>query len=325
MEVGFIILSHGDPEQLARLVRTLRVVHDDPPIACHHDMSRSRLDPRDFPGVAFVEPHLRTGWGKWSLVAATLAALRLLYRDANPDWFTLLSAACYPVSDGDRVRRDLAVAKADALLDYREVPLTGTWHDPPGACLSLAHHGSPQNIAIARGRYMHPIVKVPIIRREGARFGSLNLPVRLGSYTVPMPLPALGRVPGSPFRGGFRCYVGSQWFTANRRVARRINNPDAAQLRLARWLRWRVVPDEAFFQTLLCNDPAIRVDPNTRRFAEWNGGGAHPQLLDVEEALAAHAAGAHFGRKFAPGSPALDALDAVLKPRPVRQRQQAFS
>ena len=38
-------------------------------------------------------PHVKTGWGKFSLVAAALRALELLYQSAAPDWFALLSAA----------------------------------------------------------------------------------------------------------------------------------------------------------------------------------------------------------------------------------------
>ena len=93
MRIGFVILSHRDPAQLLRLVVTLNRLYDDPPIACHHDREQSPIDPGIFPGnVRFVEPSVRTGWAKWSVVRGFLAALRLLYDHAAPDWFVLLSA-----------------------------------------------------------------------------------------------------------------------------------------------------------------------------------------------------------------------------------------
>ena len=99
MTIGFVILSHRDPAQLLRLVQTLNRLYDDPPIACHHDMAQCPLDPSGFPGnVRFVDPSIRTGWAKWSVVRGFIAALRLLYADtgperAGPDWFVMMSAA----------------------------------------------------------------------------------------------------------------------------------------------------------------------------------------------------------------------------------------
>ena len=67
--VGFVIISHNYPKQLARLICRLQTVFDNPPIAVHHDFGQSTLDPIDFStNVAFVEPHLSTRWGRFSVV-----------------------------------------------------------------------------------------------------------------------------------------------------------------------------------------------------------------------------------------------------------------
>src|SRR3712207_6164283 len=107
MNVGFVVLSHRSPDQLLGLVHVLGELYGDPPIACHHDFSQSDLDVRHFPAnVHFVRPSLRTGWGKWSLVEASLQSIDRLYQAADPDIFFLISAADYPGAPPDKVLRD---------------------------------------------------------------------------------------------------------------------------------------------------------------------------------------------------------------------------
>src|SRR6185437_7916742 len=121
-KIGFIILSHSNPSQLLRLVRTLLKAYDEPSIVCHHDFGQCPFSPDDFPSsVQFVSPHVPTRWMQFSIVAASLAALELLYRNATPDWFFLLSGTDYPTMRSETVIQELASNEADALLDYREV------------------------------------------------------------------------------------------------------------------------------------------------------------------------------------------------------------
>ena len=43
MRIGFVILSHNNPQQLRRLVLCLQQAYDNPPIAIHHDFGQSSL------------------------------------------------------------------------------------------------------------------------------------------------------------------------------------------------------------------------------------------------------------------------------------------
>ena len=59
VRIGFSILSHNEPEQLLRLVKTLNAMFGDPPIVCHHNFSQCSLDEALFPtNVRFVHPHI---------------------------------------------------------------------------------------------------------------------------------------------------------------------------------------------------------------------------------------------------------------------------
>lgn len=306
MRIGFVILSHRDPAQLLRLVATLNRLYDDPPIACHHDRAQSAIDVRAFPdNVRFVDPSIRTGWAKWSVVRGFLAALRLLYDRDAPDWFVLLSAGDYPVRHAAAVRADLAALDADALIDFRQTSDTAAEAVARYGSRNpeLGHFESAGNRRLARQRYEGAELWLPIVRiDDGGRR------VRPGRLTVSLPFAA----PLGPFSRDFRCFYGDHWFTGNARVARLLLTPTPQHLRLQKHLTMRTSPDECYFQTVLCNAPELRLVRDNRRYAQWNGGGAHPQTLGDGDLDAIVASEAHFARKFAPDSPVLDRIDARL-------------
>lgn len=305
MLIGFIILSHQEPGQLNRLVGTLNSLYDRPPIACHHDSSQVPIATSDFPAnVTFVEPSIKTGWGKFSVVEATLSALRRLYEKSDPDWFTLLSPSDYPIAPAAQVRADLAASHADALMDFREPGMdehqAAARFGPRNPM--LAHFEAASNRAMTPRRYLAAQIWLPALRRE--KHG-----LRLGRNTISLPF----KDPFRPFAPDFRCYYGDHWFSGSRRAAEALLNPTAREIRLGKYLRRRASADECYYQSVLCNRADLTVVRDNRRYAQWNGGGAHPVALGCADLDAMMGSGAHFARKFAPGDPVLDRIDALLR------------
>ena len=328
--IGFVILSHRDPQQLRRLVHCLQRVYDNPPIAVHHDFDQSPLGLIDFPSdVQFVAPHVKTRWGHFSVVIAVLRALELLYQTATPDWFALLSGADYPTMPAASVLEDLEASGVDALLDHRELPTRsdgklkvssgirfledsvelGSLHlmraDPAPDNPALKHFAMPANAALAWRRYMGLRLSLPIVR---------NGP-RIGRYIVQLPIEDWR----SPFAPDFKCYYGDHWFTGNHKIADILLNPLNKHLRLRRYLRFRhTVAEECYYQTVLANTAGLKICKATKRFADWSQsaggplGGPHPKLLTLEDLPAIVSSKPHFARKFAQDSPVLDELDKML-------------
>lgn len=309
MNVGFVVLSHRSPAQLRRLVEVLGRLYGDPPIACHHDFSQSDLDVSGFPAnVRFVQPSLRTGWGKWSLVEASLQALDRLYQDADPDVFFLISAADYPAARPEKVYQDLEQWDADAWIDALDLHGALEGRVPAGEP-HLAHHRSPGNIRLAEARYLKALLKLPVIRFRPPAFSSTRERYpRLGRATRALPFSS----PWSPFDRSFRCYVGSQWFTARRSVAAKLLHPGGRERQLQRYLQARVVPDECYFQSVICNDPTIRWTPRTHRLAFWSGGGAHPEEVGPAHLSQIEAEQPHFVRKLTEDAVVREKLDHML-------------
>lgn len=286
--IGFVILSHRPPDQLLRLVTTLGRMFDDPPIVCHHDFRKCRLDQRQFPGyVTFVPRPVRTAWGEFSLVKAELLSLRFLYEQvADVDWCVLLSAQDYPVRPAEQILQELARDEYDAYIRCE-----------------LLRPDAPRNRWQAHciGRYFHTPVKLPVIDRSGRpRLRRLKLPRSISRPFV-------------PFTESFQCYVGGQWFIANRRAVHVMLRDDQQSRRLRAHYKRVHCADESYLQCLLGNEPGLRISGNARRYIDWRGCGANPNVLTLEDLPRIMDSDAFFARKVEAGRS--DELLAALDPQ----------
>ena len=230
VKLGFVILSHRCPEQTRRLIDRLVTMFDGPPISCHHDFSKSHLDVRDLPDTfRLVQPHWKTGWGEFSLIEATLLALRLLYQtDQPPDWFALLSGADYPIKPAEKILEDLQTTSADALIRYRVINGSAQKHTWERQCLRR----------YLRRRWQLRLGKPPLGFEKTSR-----LPWRLSGLRL-------------PFSRKFRCFAGSQFFTANARCAEHLLDPTPQQGRFAT-LRQGLMSGRIVLSMLVVQCPAI--------------------------------------------------------------------
>lgn len=302
IRAGFAILSHGDQALLERLVDRLNTLYQNPPIACHHDFSQAPLDTRGFPAnVRFVQPSIVTGWGKLSVVQAGLATMRLLVESEDPDWITLLSATDYPVRAADEVLHELATSPYDAYLDTRLVrgqePGVASFAGEPNP--KLGHFVLPSNLRLKWQFYVGAQLWVPVPKNR-PRW-------RIGRVTMPLPFAG-----PNPFGKGLSAYYGDHWFTANRRAIAALLDEGAMHQRLKKHLVRRAQADECYYQTILGNTPGLTICRDNKRYAEWNGGGAHPVAVEPGHVPAILASGAHFARKFARNAPAIAMIDRAV-------------
>jgi len=273
--MGFVLLSHQNGPQTRRLVECLNRAYETPPIVCHHDISQSPR-PALPPNVRFVDS-LQTRWGHFSLVEATLRALAMYASISDREWVTLLSGADYPVAPAREVCRQLARDEADVFTEIRRVdPMTGV----------------DQWTKLRADRYWGTRMWIGHILR-GLR---------------PRAQKSIGfRRYGTIFDERFRCYAGSQWFTANRRAVSALLTGAARFPALARRYRWVFCADESYVQTVLGNTDGVRISPELHRYQIWKPA---PINLRREHLPSMLASDAWFARKV-DGSDMelLDALD----------------
>lgn len=290
--IGFALLTHAHPSQVARLVDRLRHLYGrSVPIAIHHDQRQCSLDPALVEGARLVQPSLSTAWGTWSLVEATLAAVRLLHSADPPDFTVLLSGADYPCAPAERVLGDLVSGGADAYTRAHPVrPWRRDRTARPGPLGFGANEGAP-NQEICYRRYYSTT-----LRWRGLRY-------RIRS---PLLAPLL-----APFSARFRAFAGEQWWTLSRKAVDALLDFPARAPRLVRWFAERPIPDEAFVQTVVANAEGVRVAFRNFRYLHWTDTPG-PRLLRSDDVPRIAQSGAHFARKFAPDDPALDLLDELL-------------
>ena len=304
--IGFALVTHSQPEQIAFLCGRLAELFDDPPIAIHHDHSQAPLSRASLPSSArLVEDWNMTSWGEASVINAYLSALRLLHKEDSPEWTVSLSAADYPIKSAQRILDDLRHATVDGFLDFREVS-RGCVQSRDAQSLASAFQ-TPEYMALAYERYLKfCVVPWPLLRRANPRIRA-----KLSNRARYLEGELLIRLV-SPFSSKFRPYAGDWWHTLNRKAAAVLLQDTPENQRLRRFYDGHPSPEESYYHSLLLNRPDIRIANNNLRFSQWVNGMPHPQTLGFEDIHNMVGSRAHFGRKF-PFDPKLySAIDAAV-------------
>lgn len=301
--VGFIIVTYSQPQQLLYLCHRLGSMFGDPPIAVHHDFSQCDLDIREFPAnVSFVKQWVRTGWGSISVVDAQLAAMRLLYEKADPDWCVNLSGSDYPIQTGDQIMHDLRKTTVDAFLMLK--PVVDRGEPFINAGLGELAFDHPRYSQSAFNRY----IAIQLLSQRLAR--KLKQPreawVLRSKFLIKL---------RTPFKDDLCCFGGDAWFTVNRRVVQTFLQQTPLWQSLYEHFRSRSMPEESFYHTLIGNTLGVQVSSDNLRYADWRGCYAHPRVLGRQDFPSLLHSTKHFARKF-PFDPSLLAeLDRVVEAR----------
>jgi hypothetical protein len=299
--LGFVLVTHTQPEQIVFLCRTLTDRFGGAPIAIHHDVSKCELPLSRLPSnVSVVKNPVATAWASIGIVQGYLLALGLLYETASPDWAVSLSAADYLATTPERILAYLQATTADVLMDFRELKI-GT-PEPADACSPGAVFHTPYYIESAYSRLVTPKLHNRIRR------------TLFGNKARIRPEPKFIERWFTPFNDSFRPYAGDTWHTLNRRAAEVLLRKDDKARELMHFYRRRFVPDEGYYQPILLNSPGLRFENNNRRYTLWDGSGdqPHPATLTVADVDAIAASGSHFARKFAFDLDVYRAMDEAI-------------
>lgn len=294
MTVHFVMLAHDDPGHVGRLVRQLDF--PDARVWLHVDAKASLDDWREVttaPNVTVVTPRTRCSWGTFSLVEATLAAVRsALQVAADDDVLVLLSGQAYPVKSTERIKSYFAANSGRVLMDVRRIEdawpddhRTRCYHYPLSEVtgdLALTKPFSEMKLRERRGMFLR------LVRRLGPRRA-----LQLMRQTWPT-----GRAPVA------QQYGGSQWWGLPAGIARTCLAFHDAHPEFADYYRWSQYPDELYFQNLLfAAVPALRPTDclPSPMYVDWTPGDwSLPRVFGNEdfEKLVAQGETVLFARKF---------------------------
>jgi len=120
-KIAYILLCHKDPDGLIAQAQRLTAVGDF--VSIHFDarapreaFEKIRKSLSDNPSVTFARRRIRCGWGEWSLVEATLLAVRAAV-DAFPyaTHFYMLSGDCMPIKSAEFAHAFLGREEIDSI------------------------------------------------------------------------------------------------------------------------------------------------------------------------------------------------------------------
>jgi Family of unknown function (DUF5928)/Core-2/I-Branching enzyme len=277
-QIAFILLCHKDPEGI--IAQTLRLAAAGDCVAIHFDARASLADYQRIrnalganPQVTFTNRRIKCGWGEWSLVAATLEAMRVAVAAfPGATHFYMLSGDCMPIKTAEYVRARLESEDVDTIenLDF----FSSDW--------------IKTGIKEERLIYRHWFNER---QRKRLFYASMALQKRLGlARKVPEDL---------------RMRIGSQWWCLRRRTVEAVLEFAARRRDVLRFFSTTWIPDETFFQTIVAHlVPAREIRSQTLTFLMFTDYGMpatfyddHHDLLLSQEFL--------FARKISPDAKSL--------------------
>lgn len=239
-KIAYILLCHKDPAGIVAQARRLTAAGDY--LAIHFDGNSAlgdyeviRRELADDPNVVVLRKRVRCGWGAWSLVEATLLALRAAVAHfPRASHFYMLSGDCMPIKSAEY---------AHDFLDRTDVDYIESFD-------FFASDWIKTGIKEERLIYRHWFNE-----RKNKRlfYASMNLQKKLGLER---------KVPDD-----IAMMIGSQWWCLRRRTVEFVldfvrNRPD-----VMRFFRTTWIPDETFFQTIVRHlVPEVEIRTRTLTF-----------------------------------------------------------
>lgn len=222
--IAFILLCHKDAPGVIAQAQRLTSAGDF--VSIHFDGRASAADYAairaalaDNPAVTFARKRYRCGWGEWSLVAASLSAIRAAV-DAFPtaSHFYMLSGDCMPVKTAEYARN---------FLDADD-------------CDYIEHHDFFKSDWIKTGLKEERLIYRYWFneRTQRKRYDMLlGLQQRLGlARKVPEDVQVM---------------IGSQWWCLRRRTVEKVLDFCQKRRDIVRFFATTWIPDETFFQTIV--------------------------------------------------------------------------
>ena len=229
MRKAYIILAHKNQSQLARLIRRLDdgssffFIHVD----LNAKIDQTQLMQEGKTHINFV-PGIKTAWGSFDLVQATLNALNQI--KATPVTFnriTLLSGQDYPIKSNEAIDRFYIHSAYTIFMDHSRLPNYKKWTD--GGLYRL-------------NKYFWGFSWYYKYAAKTANFLSLFF-----------------RFFRRRLKRQMRHYHGSQWWTIDHYAMHYILDFVERHPEYVSFHRHTFAPDELFFQTILRNAPDSRI------------------------------------------------------------------
>jgi hypothetical protein len=295
----YFVQSHRGPEQVARLVATIKASSPDAYVLVGHDARHSALSRADLPALPGLDLFHVEGpvqRGRLSLLSPYFQAIdRLVAAGVDYDWLVYLSGQDYPTASLARSEASWRASAYDGFLTYWDA----FGHDNPW--------GRKRQGVLRYGyRYTDtPPWTFPALRALRFLNGLQSVFHLHSTYG-----PKVGvRARRTPFGADRVCYAGSQWTTLSRPCVEHVVERLRAEPELIAYYERCICADESLVQTVLVNSGKFRLAPDNLRYADIGSRrDGVPRTLTLADYDTLSDDRCQFARKF---DPAVDA--AILE------------
>ncbi len=305
MKICYLIMSHKNPEQIYRLIRTIKQFNPNSHILLSHDPRNCSLDVsmlEKFYGVHVqFAPAER---GDFSPVDKYLSGINwLLNNNIDFDWLIMLSGQDYPVQPLSELELLLSTTKYDGFLEFFKV-------------FSPESHWSMRE---GSQRYLYQYKEIPIflhkwmilMQRFFYKMNDLQnwfriifaFGLKFGTKSKPI------------FDDEFHCYGGSFFTILSKKCVQYLDDFYKKNTHIVEYYKNVLVPDESFIQTVLVNSNRFDLYNQCKHYIDFsNCINGHPAILTVKDYDAMTQKKYYFARKFDinVNSKILDMLDQKI-------------
>jgi hypothetical protein len=273
---AYIILAHKNEQQVQRLIDTLDdkkstfFLHVDRKVSITEFKKIFSNDTR----VHFVQ-RVKTEWGGFGLVDATLNAMSDVRKSGDFDKIILLSGQDYPIKSNEEIDQYFQHSRYNIFMDHFPLPNHRKW-GPGGGMYRV-------------NKYFFGLSFIKKYLAKVANF--------LATF-----IPFLNR----KLAKGIEPFSGSQWWAMDMRALNYVLDYVATHPEYVKFHKHTFAPDELFFQMILlnCEDDSLRnnIANDNLRYMKWKTSDiAHPEILKVNDLDDIGDSNALFARKFDTG------------------------
>jgi hypothetical protein len=185
-----------------------------------------------YKNVRIIPEHININWGGFTMVKATLALMEYGIKDfPDADYFILISGVDYPIR-----KKEFLIKQLDKRKEYIDIAPVPVPYKPVERYQHYFFDFKRRN-----AKLHHPLVFTEIMLKK------------IGVTRKPP----------------FKVYAGTQWFALTRDCIRYILHTVKTDKRYTEFFKYTLVPDEAFFQTIIGNSPYMENTAANLTYTDW--------------------------------------------------------
>ena len=230
MKICYLILAHNNFDHLTRMIEALN--DSDSKFYIHIDKKAKEGYTPSFDNVKVISEHIDINWGGYSMINATLALMKYGISDfPEADYYILISGVDYPIRSKQFLLDQLE--KKKEYIDIAPVPVP---FKPMERYEHFFFDYDRRNL-----KFLNPFFLIEVLLKK---------------------LKIKRKAP-------FQVYAGTQWLALTNKCITYILDTVKTDKRYTRFFKHTLVPDEAFFQTIIGNSPFLQQTKASLTYTDW--------------------------------------------------------